>query len=374
MILTQTAALVTDAYRELSSKKLFWITLMISGLVVAGFAAIGINEAGVTLLWFNIGDFGGFVTSATLPPDKLYKTMFIGFGVKFWLAWLASILALVSTAGMIPDFIASGAVELTLSKPVTRVRLFLTKYVLGLLFVALQVLIFASACFLVLGIRGGAWEPGVFLAIPLVVLFFSYLFSLCTLLGLLTRSTIAALLLTLLCWLFFFSLNATDQIVLQGRETTILSIEKLQAGIERAEKSKARGDRSPEQLAELDRQIADRGAKIAEAHGPLRKWEKAARAVYLGKTIFPKTSETTDLLRRVLDDRMNLSEQDEADNGPDATVSFGTPMSPADTMRIADRLDAVLKKRSIGWVLGTSLAFEAFILALACWIFARRDF
>ena len=30
-----------DAYRELNSKRLFWIVLMLSGLVVAGFAIGG---------------------------------------------------------------------------------------------------------------------------------------------------------------------------------------------------------------------------------------------------------------------------------------------------------------------------------------------
>lgn len=33
-----------------------------------------------------------------------------------------------------------------------------------------------------------------------------------------------------------------------------------------------------------------------------------------------------------------------------------------------------LRDRSIWWVIGTSLIFEAFILALGSWIFSRRDF
>jgi len=52
----------------------------------------------------------------------------------------------------------------------------------------------------VLGIRGGVWEPGLFISIPIVVIFFSYLFAICVLLGLITKSTIASLLLTLLIW------------------------------------------------------------------------------------------------------------------------------------------------------------------------------
>ena len=70
----------------------------------------------------------------------------------------------------------------------------------GLLFVTAQVTIFALCSFLVLGFRGKLWAPSVFIAIPVVVLVFSYLFSICVLIGVITRSTIAALLLTLLVW------------------------------------------------------------------------------------------------------------------------------------------------------------------------------
>lgn len=170
--MTQTLALLLDAYRELNSKKLFWFTLAISCLIALAFAAIGIDENGLSLLWWEIGDIGGFVNSDIIPKDQFYKMMFANFGVGFWLGWIATILALVSTSGMIPDFIAGGAVELTLSKPVGRVRLFLTKWAVGLLFVALQVAVFTLACFLIIGIRGGSWTPRVFLAIPIVVLFF----------------------------------------------------------------------------------------------------------------------------------------------------------------------------------------------------------
>ncbi|XOV75481.1 MAG: hypothetical protein ACFHWZ_19225 [Phycisphaerales bacterium] len=42
----KTWALFVDAYRELNSKKLFWITMILSGLVVAIFGAIGLRRMG----------------------------------------------------------------------------------------------------------------------------------------------------------------------------------------------------------------------------------------------------------------------------------------------------------------------------------------
>ena len=47
-MLTQTIALFYDAYRELNSKKLFWITLLLSGVFVAVLGMLGINKEGMT--------------------------------------------------------------------------------------------------------------------------------------------------------------------------------------------------------------------------------------------------------------------------------------------------------------------------------------
>ncbi|NRA58263.1 MAG: hypothetical protein HRU13_09155, partial [Phycisphaerales bacterium] len=46
-MIIQTLALMIDAYRELCAKKLFWITMILSTIVVAAFAMVGINETGL---------------------------------------------------------------------------------------------------------------------------------------------------------------------------------------------------------------------------------------------------------------------------------------------------------------------------------------
>lgn len=212
MWLLQTRALLVDAYRELNAKKLFWAVMAISAFIMGGIACLGVYEGGMSVLWI---DFPNGILNATVtPPEVFYKLAFITFAIPIWLAWGATILALISTAGMIPDFVAGGSIEMSLSKPISRVRLFLTKYLTGLLFVFAQVLVFAIGSFLVIGIRGGSWEPGLFLAVPLMTIFFSYLFCVCALVGLLTRSTITALLVTMIFWLALFAVNIADGIVL----------------------------------------------------------------------------------------------------------------------------------------------------------------
>ena len=141
----QTLALFHAAYRELNARKLFWITMLISGLLVGAFAAVGLNETGMTVLWWEFEL--PLLNSSVMPPDMFYKLLFALFGVPYWLAWLATILALISTAPIMPDMVSGGSIDILLSKPIGRTRLFLTRYFTGLLFVAVQVSVFTVASF-----------------------------------------------------------------------------------------------------------------------------------------------------------------------------------------------------------------------------------
>ena len=146
----------------------------LSVAVVTSFALLGNNERGMTVVGYTL-EIPFFSTKA-VSHAGFYKFVFSNVGVNLWLTWGAAILALISTAGMIPEFVSSGSIDMTLCKPIGRLRLFLTKYATGLLFVALQVIVFSVGAFLVIGLRGKSWEPSVFLAVPLVVVFYSYLY------------------------------------------------------------------------------------------------------------------------------------------------------------------------------------------------------
>ena len=163
--MSQSLSMLIDAYRELNHRKLFWVTLGISGLVVAAFAMIGNNEEGLTILHWTI-DAPLLSTQIISTPD-FYKLIFSLLGVQYWLGWFATILAIISTASIFPDFIGSGSIDLLLSKPIGRMRLFLTKFLTGLLFATLQVTIFTLAAILVIGIRGGEWVPWLLVSVPL---------------------------------------------------------------------------------------------------------------------------------------------------------------------------------------------------------------
>jgi ABC-type transport system involved in multi-copper enzyme maturation permease subunit len=389
-MLTQTAALFLDAYRELNAKKMFWVVLALSLLVVASFATVGINAKGVTVFGF---EFPSLFNTHFIPAPMFYKILFASLGVGWWLNWVGVILALVSTAGIIPDFIAGGSVDLYLSKPISRLRLFLTKYVTGLLFVTLQVALFAAACFVLIGLRAGLWDLRLFLAIPVVVIAFSYLFCICALLGVLTRSTVAALLLTVLFWLMIFGVESSEQVLFMGvtagkieneaYRNQFASLDRQEAALKERVASGDAAAAAPEidaltkrrrELEEKKRASDPRRQNIATAH----------RLLYATKTALPKRGETNVLLQRWLsidttdldEARMENRERRRAERTGggwlsgfrDRTeVSFNDP----DVVR---ELKATIDARPVPWVLGTSLAFEAVILSLAAWIFCRRDY
>ncbi|HZW11142.1 MAG TPA: ABC transporter permease [Phycisphaerales bacterium] len=386
-MITQTLAIFLDAYRELNSKKLFWITLALSGLVVLIYAAIGIDAKGVSFLWFRLPFIP--TTSEEIPPELLYKSIFMRLGLGLWLTWIATILALISTAGIIPDMIAGGSIEMLLSRPISRPRLLLTKYASGLLFVTLQVGVFTAACFLVIGVRGRAWEPGLFLAVPLVVCFFSYLFCFCALVGVLTRSTIASLLLTLLFWFVLFILNAADATLLMFQSRAELQrdayVERLESARDAAGKIIAArreqaGEPVPEGFVPSDEEmrgvmpwigmVFDNRDDAEESLAKLRPW---VRAVYLGKTFLPKTGETIALLERSLMSAADLERMAETDDEEQTAVDEDTGEAAISDSELSVRLEQELRDRPVWWVLGTSLAFEAVILALAVGSFSRKD-
>lgn len=399
----QTLAIFLDAYRELNSRKLFWLTMLLSGLVVLIYAAIGIDKEGVTFLWFHL-DFIP-VTSESMPPELLYKQMFMNLGLKFWLSWIATILALVSTAGMIPEMVSGGSIEMLLSKPISRTRLFLTKYAAGLLFAALQVAVFSVACLLVIGIRGGVWEWKVLLAIPLVIVFFSYLFAFCALVGLITRSTIAALLLTMLFWFMLFIVNMGDGILLSLKSQAELQRDTYAKQVEQVRKStgrvilkqkRAADKKVPDDYVPTDKEIMAINPwfgslieKQEDAQQSIKDIEPWAKMVYAAKTALPKTSETISLLERSLYSINDLrsSQATEKTSEKDATSDAISPDEKAlqeakeaarrtdiDQKDVGFKVEQAFRDRSPWWVLGTSLLYEALLLFIATVIFAKRDF
>lgn len=377
-MIRQTLAIFLDAYRELNARKLFWFVLFLSGVVVAAFAAVGINERGITVFRW---EFELPFNTSLFSREQFYKMLFTTLGINFWLTWIATILALISTAGIFPDFISGGSIDLFLCKPISRLRLFLTKYAAGLLFVTLQVAIFSAVSFLVIGLRAGSWVTGLFIAVPVVLCFYSFLYCVCVLIGVLTRSTIAALLLTILFWFLVFGVHVTELGTLKASIKREQEIARLDRGVARVRQEIAsheaatRPDTKPAPIAEAGaarRQFLQSRLDAAEhqREGVSNPWKTPHRIFLALKAVLPKTSETIELLNRWLVLAADLPEPEppEEDKGRDF---LGRSAADAAADAAAAK---IISERSVSWVLGTSFAFEGVVLFLAGWIFCRRDY
>ncbi len=434
----QTLAIFLDAYRELNSRKLFWIVLAISVAVVAALAIPSNNDRGIVA--FGMTADIPFLSTKAVSPGGFYKFLFSWFGINLWLAWGATILALISTAGMIPEMVSGGAVELVLSKPISRLRLFLTKYAAGLMFVVLQAMVFAVGAVLVIGIRGGVWDARPLLAVPLMVLFFSYLFSVCALVGMLTRSTLLALLATILIWLASWLTASVEQFMLDQRLRQEQQVARVDGQIQTLKDTLQSID---EQLLELGVDSAAPAASVtapAEQTGPAATQETPAdapppQATGQAPAPYPRRPSRRGT-RNLLEAGRTLLGQVDAASGTDSLVRNRaqvvrqierlegevTPLretsrstttwhrriyamnavlpKTGETKRLFQRFvidksdmegflkvimeasgdedagaaEEALDNRSLAWVVGTSLAFELVVLGAATLIFVRRDF
>ncbi|MBU6209351.1 MAG: ABC transporter permease [Planctomycetes bacterium] len=352
----QTWAIVVAAYRELNARKLFWLSLLLSGIIVAAIAGLGLDEEGISVFGWTFES--PFFNSTVIPPATFYKLLFTNLGVEWWLGLGSTVLALVSTAGIIPDLVSGGAIDMMLSRPIGRGRLFLTKWMTGLLFTALQVFVFTGACFLVIGLRGGSWEPSLFLAVPLVVLFYSYLFAFCALVGLLTRSTVASLLLTMVFWFLVFGVQSGEALTNFGRTASAMEIASYESEILRREAENPNDPYLEDLLEERDAQADDDAT-----------WRLVHNCFMGVMAPLPKTGETLELLERLLVDRSGIEAPERERRGEGV---FGS--SRVRNREVRDEIDRQAVSRSLWWTIGTSLLFEFAVLVSCVWIFRRRDF
>jgi ABC-type transport system involved in multi-copper enzyme maturation permease subunit len=124
---------------------------------------------------------------------RLYKVskFFISFG-----SWIAVLLGIVVTAFFIPNMLRKGTIDLLLVKPIGRGLLLFYKYLGGLTFMFLITSLCYRGIWLALGIRSRFWANGALLLIFTLTFFFAILYAFSTLVGVVTRSVVMCILLT----------------------------------------------------------------------------------------------------------------------------------------------------------------------------------
>jgi len=305
-------ALVFDSFRESLDRKIFWVMLLISLAVAGGMFCFSFEPNKVSILFgtWEI-DTDVFTIGGKLRKDFI-ALIVVDLIMDTVLGWVGVILALIATAGFMPSLMQRGTIDVMLSKPIARWQLFLGKYMGSMVFVGFHATVFVGLTFLVCGMRWGVWLPGYLLSIPLVVLLFSYVYCVSVLVAIPTRSSIAAVLVTLGAWVFFAGVQITD-----------------------------------DQFA---------------ANPSWQEYRTAYNASRVARWVLPNTSDITIKAKQWA--RAASSSELFAYEDPDSQ----------ETLKWAERVERDRAAIPAYYTIGSSLAFEAVVVLIAMWLFSRRDY
>jgi ABC-type transport system involved in multi-copper enzyme maturation permease subunit len=276
---------------------------------------------------------------------------------------IAVLVSIVITAFFIPSMLRKGTVDLLLVKPIRRPSLLVYKYIGGLTFIFLNTVVAVAGIWLALGLRSGVWPVSFLLTILVLTYVFAILYSVSAFFGVLTRSPIAAILLTIGVWFFMFGVRAFHGYF------------EVRRAMERT--AQALHDKLGDEGLKALQGMADVTVVEAHGNGPPRgrpprledlrfeeNWFTQGIAVLY--KILPRTSDLGAMLNRRLTH----------------DLAFGDPwLPPAKTEKPPPELpggipmpQVIATPPSLTEVLGISTAFIAVFLGLACWRFAAKDY
>ncbi len=113
-------------------------------------------------------------------------------------------LSIFSAASFIPNMLEKGNIDLLLSKPVSRSQIIWGKFIGGFLVVFVNIAYLVVGIWLLIGFKFGAWDTSILSTIFSISFTFAVLYSLIILIGILTRSSIFAMMVS---YIIFFILS-----------------------------------------------------------------------------------------------------------------------------------------------------------------------
>ena len=190
-------AIAYDTLTLLCRRRLFWLNVWLSVVVVLVVASMSCHGTGWSL------GFGlkSWPSGYLVKGSPWESTLFFGVvqrATLWWVAGAAPLLALFSMASVVPKTLKSGQAALLFTKTQSRAAVLLGRFAGGVIFAAIPALICVTGLFLTLGWRLGVWEIRLFLALPFALLLFSALAAVTVMLGVLTKSSSASLVVTLI--------------------------------------------------------------------------------------------------------------------------------------------------------------------------------
>jgi len=138
--------------------------------------------------------------SGTMSIEKLVMGFESGFSGVLYV--LCTFLAIFATAHLVPRMQEKGTIDLYLSRPVSRMKLILSRYVAGLILAGSNVLYLIGSIWLIVAWKTHVFHPRFFLAGGVILFLIATLLAFAFLIGVITSSTAVSIMSTY--GVFFF--------------------------------------------------------------------------------------------------------------------------------------------------------------------------
>jgi ABC-type transport system involved in multi-copper enzyme maturation permease subunit len=208
-------ALILGTCRELAAKATLYVLAGISTLILLGvlLAVSSTVHDGKSVLVI----FGNEITPPTGEEafPQLISQMEASLANGLFVGVV--LFGMFATAGVLPDSLDKGTVDLYLSKPIARWELVLGKFLGAVTAIGANILYFIGLLWLIIGVKVGVWDAGFLIAFPAMTFVFACLFAVVAFFGVLSRNMAIAIIAGFVYLLIIAQL-------LEGRETGLYMI------------------------------------------------------------------------------------------------------------------------------------------------------
>ncbi|MBN2789151.1 MAG: ABC transporter permease subunit [Candidatus Delongbacteria bacterium] len=182
--------------KETITKKIFLTFFVLSTIfIILIIFALNVKVGGVDskiLLDFFGQNINGDREGNLFDPKEILG--YVQTGIAIAVFFISIFFSLFATAGIFPNFLKKGSVDLILSKPISREKIFLERFFGAITIVGINIFYTVILSWIVLSIKFEIWNYKFLFAGLIIFMFFCTLFSLLSLVSMLTRSTVISLL------------------------------------------------------------------------------------------------------------------------------------------------------------------------------------
>jgi len=174
-------------------------------------------------VWF------GYQLGTPLPFEPKQLGLLVNFALAALTTFLAGsigvFIAVLVTAPIVPLTFEPGAIDLLLSKPVSRSLLFLTKFFGASTFILINSIYLIGGMWLIAGLRFEIWSGRLLLCIPVLLFLFVIYYSVSAFTGVIWRNAIVSVCCAILFWGLCFAVGTAKNVA----ENTFLNPTRLAA-------------------------------------------------------------------------------------------------------------------------------------------------